>query len=159
MSHFKSHSGCTLHVGSFSGSLITVSKKQKVTADSSTIAEFIATHIITKEIMWARSLLASLGFPQAAPTILFEYNMSTIAMIKNKCNGKRTKHIEVRYNLIREQVEKLIIQMRHLSTKEMTSDMLTKSLAPGPFVHLRRNILGMMAHRKRRFSTPFHQNA
>ncbi len=56
---FKSHSGCTLHVGSRSGSIITVSKKQSVTADSSTIAEFIATHIITKEIMWARSLLAS----------------------------------------------------------------------------------------------------
>ncbi len=159
MTLIKSHSGCTLHVGSFSGSLITVSKKQKVTADSSTIAEFIATHIITKEIMWAHSLLASLEFPQAEPTILFEDNMSTIAMIKNKCNGKRTKHIEVRYNLIREQVEKLIIQMRHLSTKEMTSDMLTKSLAPGPFVHLRRNILGMIAHRKRRFSLPFHHDA
>ncbi len=93
---FKSHSGCTLHIGKSSGSIITASKKQKVTADSSTIAEFIATHIITKEIMWARSLLRSLGFPQAEPTILYEDNKSTIAMIKNKCNGKRTKHIEVR---------------------------------------------------------------
>jgi len=146
---FKSHSGCTLHLGRFSGSLITVSKKQKVTADSSTIAEFIATHIITKEIMWARGLLASLSYPQAEPTILYEDNMSTIAMIKNKCNGKRTKHIEVRYNLIREQVQKLIIQMRHLSTKEMTSDMLTKPLAPSPFTYLRRKILGMHARRRR----------
>ncbi len=84
--------------------------------------------------------------------------MSTIAMIKNKCNGKRTKHIEVRYNLIREQVAKLIIQMRHLATKDMTSDMLTKSLAPDPFVHLRRNILGMLALRKRRMCPNFSLN-
>lgn len=140
---FKSHSGCTLHVGSKSGSIVTISKKQKVTADSSTIAEFIATHLITKEIMWARSLMKSLGYPQDEPTILYEDNMSTIAMIKNKCNGKRTKHIEVRYNLIREQVQKLVIEMRHLPTKEMTSDMLSKALAPGPFIHLRNKILGM----------------
>jgi len=140
---FKSHSGCTLHIGKDSASLITISKKQKITADSSTSAEFIATHLIAKEIMWARNLLKSVGYPQEEPTTLFEDNMSTIAMIKNKSNGKKTKHIEVRYNLIREQVEKMVIKMQHLSTKEMTSDMLTKPLAPGPFIHLRKKILGM----------------
>ncbi len=51
----KSHTGCTLHIGRTSGSIITVSKKQSVTADSSTIAEFVATHVVCKEIMWARS--------------------------------------------------------------------------------------------------------
>jgi hypothetical protein len=103
----------------------------------------IKKNLITKEIMWARSLMKSLGYPRDEPTILYEDNMSTIAMIKNKCNGKRTKHIEVRYNLIREQVQKLVIEMRHLPTKEMTSDMLSKALAPGPFIHLRNKILGM----------------
>ena len=47
----KSHTGCTLHIGRTSGSIITVSKKQSVTADSSTIAEFVATHVVCKEIM------------------------------------------------------------------------------------------------------------
>jgi len=82
----KSHSGCTLHLGRNSGSLITMSKKQTVTADSSTVAEFVATHIVTKEIMWARSFLSSVGYPQNEPTILYEDNMSTISMIKNKSN-------------------------------------------------------------------------
>jgi len=147
---FKSHSGCTLHIGKDSASLITISKKQKITADSSTSAEFIATHLIAKEIMWARNLLKSLGYPQEEPTVLFEDNMSTIAMIKNISNGKKTKHIEVRYNLIRELVEKMVIKMQHLSTKDMTSDMLTKPLAPGPFVHLRKKILRMLARIIRR---------
>jgi len=152
---FKSHSGCTLHIGKDSASLITISKKQKITADSSTSAEFIATHIIAKEIMWARNLLQSLRYPQDDPTTLFEDNTSTIAMIKNRSNGKKTKHIEVRYNLIREQVEKMVIKMQHLSTKDMTSDMLTKPLAPGPFVHLRKKILGMFIRVIRRVHSIF----
>ena len=36
-----------------------------------------------------------------------------------------------------------VIAMEWLNTKDMTSDTLTKALAPGPFVHLRKNLLGM----------------
>ncbi len=70
--------------------------------------------------------------------------MSTISMIHNPTNGNRTKHIEVRYNLIREQVSNRVIAVRHLSTTDMTSDILTKSLSPTPFQHLRSLILGML---------------
>jgi len=144
----KSHTGCTLHIGRMSGSIITLSKKQTVTADSSTVAEFIATHVVTKEIMWARSFLSSVKYPQSDPTVLFEDNMSTISMIKNKSNGNRTKHIEVRYNLVREQQSIGTLRMVHLSTEKMTSDMLSKPLSPSPFISLRRNILGMLTKLK-----------
>ena len=70
----KSQTGFTLHIGKDSGSVMATSKKQKITADSSTIAEFIATHIVAKEILWCRRLLSSLGYPQLEPTILFEDN-------------------------------------------------------------------------------------
>ena len=138
----KSHTGCTLHIGKDSGAVIAISKKQKITSDSSTIAEFIATHLVAKEIIWCRGLLNSLGYPQNSPTVLFEDNQSTISMIKNKCNGKRTKHIDVRYNMIRELCAKMIIIMTYLASKDMTSDTLTKALAPAPFIHLRRKIMG-----------------
>ena len=100
---------------------------------------------MAKEILWCRRLLSSLGYPQLEPTILFEDNKSTISMIKNKCNGKRTKHIDVRYNLIRELCEKMVISMNYLASGDMTSDTLTKSLAPGPFNHLRKKIMGNLA--------------
>jgi len=35
------------------------------------------------------------------------------------------------------------IKMEHLPTKEMTSDILTKALAPTPFLYLRKKLLGM----------------
>ena len=139
----KSHSGITLHIGIDSGSIMSVSKKQKIIADSSTSAEFIAAHLAAKEVLWCRRLLASLGYPQKDATILFEDNLSTIAMIKNKSNGKRTKHLEVRFNMIRELVEKMVIVVKHLTSKDMTSDILTKSLAPAAFIHLRKKILGL----------------
>ena len=68
-------------------------------------------------------------------------------MIKNKCNGKRTKHIDVRYNLIRELCEQMVIIMTYLASGEMTSDTLTKSLSPAPFNHLRKKIMGNLALR------------
>ena len=141
----KSHTGCTLHIGKGSGAFMARSKKQTVTADSSTVAEFIATHLAAKEIMWARTLLEEMGHPQLEPTTLGEDNMSTIAMINNDCNGQKTKHIEIRFNLIREQVQKLVIQLEHLRTQDMVSDILTKPLDPKPFLHLRSKLLGMMA--------------
>ena len=140
----KSHTGCTLHIGVGSGAFLSRSKKQTVTADSSTVAEFIATHLASKEVMWARALLSEMGHEQLQPTVLGEDNMSTIAMIQNDCNGQKTKHIAIRFNLIRELVQQLEIAMVHLPTADMTSDILTKPLDPKPFLHLRRKLLGMM---------------
>ena len=95
-------------------------------------------------IMCARALPEVMGYVQDASTVLGEYNMSTIAMISNDCNGQKTKHIAIRLNLIREQVKDIVIQLEHLSTKEMTSDILTKSLDPKPFAHLRKKLLGVI---------------
>eukprot|EP01031_Cornospumella_fuschlensis_P031801 gene31801-38441_t len=138
----KSHTGVTLHIGRTSGSFLSRSKKQTITADSSTVAEFVATHVAAKEIMWVRSLLSELGYPQVGPTILFEDNKSTIHMINNDSHTQKTKHVDIRYHLIREQIQNQVISMEHLSTREMTSDMLTKALPPAPYLHLRPQLLG-----------------
>ena len=74
--------------------------------------------------------------------------MATIAMINNDSNSNKTKHIEIRFNLIRGQVLKLIIQLPHLATKEMTSDILIKALNPKTFCCLRTKLLGMAAMSK-----------
>ena len=94
--------------------------------------------------MWARALLQEMGYTQDTPTVLGEDNMSTIAMINNDSNGQKTNHIAVRFNLIREQVQNLVIQLTYLPTKVMNSDILTKVLDPKPFAHLRAKLLGML---------------
>ena len=69
--------------------------------------------------------------------------MSTIAMVNNDGNSQKTKHIDIRYNLTREQVKNKVIAMEHLKTIDMTSDILTKPLAGTPFLHLRPLLLGI----------------
>ncbi len=59
------------------------------------------------------------------------------------CNSQKTKHIDIRYNLKREQVKNKVITMEHLQTKDMTSDILTKPLAGTSFLHLRLLLLGI----------------
>jgi len=91
----KSHTGCTLHIGRESASIMTLTKKQSITADSSTVSEYIAAHLAAKQIMWARNFLEELGFLQKGPTTLFEDNKSTISLIENDGNGSKTKHIDL----------------------------------------------------------------
>ena len=138
----KSHSGITLHLGRYSGSFHSVSKKQSITALSSTEAEFVATTEAAKEIIWARLLLYDLGFPQIEPTVLYEDNQSTIKLIGDESYHAKTKHIDVRFHFIREHCVNGEIRVEYLDTKNMTSDILTKPLGCGEFLHLRPNLLG-----------------
>jgi hypothetical protein len=143
----KSHTGCTMHIGRNSGSFASYSGKQSITADSSTVAEWIAAHRAAKFVMGFRIFLKELGFEQMEPTILYEDNLSTIATINNNDAGKRTRHIDIKYNMIKEQVKNQVIIMKHLSGADMTSDILTKSTGPTIFKHLRPKLQGMNVSR------------
>ena len=138
----KSHTGCTLHIGKDSGSVLSLSKKQTITADSSTVAELIAAHTVAKEIMWARNFLSELNFTQIQPTTLFEDNKSCITIIMKDGNGNRSKHIDLRYHMLRELVANGVISVSHLPGSEMTSDLLTKSTGPNVFNHLVTKLMG-----------------
>jgi hypothetical protein len=46
-------SSISLHLGTDYGAFLTLSKKQSVTADSTTVAEYIATHITCQKLFLA----------------------------------------------------------------------------------------------------------
>lgn len=50
-------------------------------------------------------------------------------LIKNPSFNKRSKHIQVKYQLIREMVEEGLIDVKYLSSSQMLADVLTKSLS------------------------------
>ena len=111
-------------------------------ADSSTVAEYVAAHLGAKESMWIRNFLFELGFEQQHATTLFEDNQSTIKLIGKPGNGNKTKHIDLRFNFIREQVAQDVVTMEYLPTTEMISDILTKPLGISSFLYLRSLLLG-----------------
>ena len=71
------------------------------------------------------------------------HRKSTIATINNDSNSNKTKHVKVWFNLIREQVLKMNIELHHVATIEMTSANLNKALDPKPFNHPCTKLLGM----------------
>ncbi|KAL6334773.1 hypothetical protein AAG906_021537 [Vitis piasezkii] len=96
--------------------------KQATIARSSTEIEYRALANSTTEIMWLRSLLSKLD------------NVGAIYLCLNPVFHARTKHIELDYHFIREQVQQCNIQVRFISSDDQITDILTKPLGQRLFV-------------------------
>ena len=93
--------------------------------------------------MWAQNLLRELQFLSSIPTTLFQDNMSTIRLILHKGNSGRTKHIALRFNMIRECVKDNNITIEYLQTDKMVADTLTKPLGAVLFQAHQERILNL----------------
>ena len=81
------------------------SRKQSVSVDSKTEAEYVAAAEATKEIVWLGKILEDLQEKQENSTPLLVDNTSAIKLAKNPRFHDRTKHINTKYHLIRHHVE------------------------------------------------------
>lgn len=126
------------------GAVSWMSKKQEVTALSSTEAEYIAATSTACHAVWMRRILQDLKYKQMLPTKILCDNKSTIDLSKNQVHQGRTKHIEIRYHFIRELISKEEVELQHCSTEDQPSDMLTKALNESKIQKLR-NLVGVMS--------------
>jgi hypothetical protein len=110
------------------GAITWHSKKQSITALSSTEAEYIALSEVAREARWLRSLFKELGFEQTLPTTILGDNEGSITMTKNPQFHKRAKHIDLQYHSIREQVREGEIIVESCRSHSQTADVLTKPL-------------------------------
>jgi hypothetical protein len=104
------------------------SRKQNSVSLSTTEAEYMAASDASKEAIWLQDLLIELKLIEKKETILYQDNQGAIFLEKNKTNKSRTKHIDVRYHFIREQVEKGRLDIIYCPTDAMIADVLTKPL-------------------------------
>jgi hypothetical protein len=124
-SDYRSTSGYGLTVGS---SLVSwYSKRQSVVAQSSAESEYYAAVDAANEAVWFKRLLTELGFSQGCIT-LYEDNQACIALSKNPEDHKRTKHIQVKYHVLRDYVKNKLIKLEYIASKYQLADLFTKSL-------------------------------
>jgi hypothetical protein len=113
------------------GPISWTSKRQPTVALSTTEAEYMALCQAIREASWLRQLLTELGAYQGnGPIKVHVDNKSAIALGKNPEFHKRSKHIDVQYHYVQEQVQNGRIITPYLPTAHMIADGLTKALSP-----------------------------
>ncbi len=131
----KSTSGYIFQVGGTSVSW--KSRKQSCVALSTAEAEYVALSQAAQEAIWLRQLDTDLQGTSSEPTVIYEDNQSAICLSKNPQSHGRSKHIEIKYHFIREQVGKRNIELKYCPSSDMVADMLTKGLGKEKLEKLR----------------------
>ncbi|GJV00164.1 retrovirus-related pol polyprotein from transposon TNT 1-94 [Tanacetum coccineum] len=103
------------------------SKRQKSAAISSTEAEYIALSDCCAQVLWMRSQLTDygLGFNKI---LMYCDNKSTITLCCNNVQHSRSKHIDIRYHFIKEQVENGVVELYFVRTEYQLAEIFTKAL-------------------------------
>jgi hypothetical protein len=118
-------------------------KRHPFATDSAMASEGIGGHFGAKRIMGLRYFLAELGHSQLEPSDLYIDNQSfTDIITKGKGCSERSKPILIRYNVVKEAWEQDEIDLKHLDTKNMVADILTKNLPREKWYQLRDVLLG-----------------
>lgn len=119
------------------GSLIAwLSKVQRTVALSTTEAEYMAGTEATREAVWIKGITDAIfgTIPIVWPILLKGDNQGSLALAQNPTYHQRTKHIEIRERFITDMVQKNIIKVAYIPTREMLADSLTKHIHKDLFV-------------------------
>jgi hypothetical protein len=93
---------------------------------SSTEGEYVALNEAVREIKFIVQLLELIGIPIKKPTIVYVDNVGCIFLAKNKTSVERTRHIDMKYPFIREQVENGLVEIKFLRSEDNVADIFTK---------------------------------
>lgn len=103
------------------------SRKQDITATSSSEAEYISAAECCKEIQYLSSLNEELTGKAPEVEMLID-NTSAINLIKTGQMNRRSKHIKVRYYYISEEYDNKLFSIVHCPTGDQLADIFTKPL-------------------------------
>ena len=113
------HTGGTISIGKdVRGSIISISKNQKLNTKSLTESELVGANDVMPQMIWTRYFLEVQGYG-IDENILYQDNMSAMLLGNNgkKSSTKSTKHINVRYYFIKDWVETRYVVIEHCPTE------------------------------------------
>lgn len=91
------------------------SKKQSVVSRSSTQGEYRSLALATCELIWLQQLLQDLHVRMTCSPKLFCDNKSAIHLATNPMIHERTKHIEIDFHTVRDQIKAGRLKALHVS--------------------------------------------
>ena len=125
---YKSQSGYVFTLNG--GAVVWRSFKQNTLADSTTEVEYIVASEASKEAVWIKKFLEEVGVVPSAmnPMALYCDNSGAIAQAKEPRSHMKTKHIECKYHIIWQYVEKGLVKVLKVHTDLNVPDPMTKAL-------------------------------
>ena len=138
----RSHTGGTMSLGK--GSVYSSSIRQKLNTRSSTEAELVGVNDMMGLILWTRNFIEAQEY-KVQDNTLYQDNQSAILLEKNgqRSSSKRTRHLEVRYFFVTDNVKRKRLTICHCPTGDMIGDFFTKPLQGSAFRKLLKLVLNI----------------
>ena len=104
------------------------SKRQHIIALSSTESEYIAQTHAAREVIWMKNFINEIRGPQGKAIRIYCDNQGAIMLAKDNKFHSQTKHIDLCYHFVREEVEDNKIRFNYIQMDENVMDIFTKAL-------------------------------
>ncbi|KAJ1575582.1 hypothetical protein NDA15_006716 [Ustilago hordei] len=103
------------------------SATQKCMSLSTVEAEFIAATEATREVLFLKQLLHSIGIATGTPMV-YSDNTGCIQVSKDPAQHWKLKHIDTKYHFVRNNVQEGRVQIKYVDTTRNLADILTKPI-------------------------------
>jgi hypothetical protein len=111
-------------------------RKQSSVAQSTTEAKYVAAASCCSLLLWITYTMSDFGEEYTHVPLQCD-STSAISVAKNPMLHSKTKHIEVMYHFLRDNVEKGRTTLIHVPTHDQLADIFTKPLDQETFTRLR----------------------
>ena len=104
------------------------SKQQRSVALSSSEAEYIALSEAAKEVKFVYQVLESMGIKVKMPIVIKVDNVGAMFMAENVNTSARTRHVDIRYQYVREFIVDGFVKVIFVKTDNNLADDFTKNV-------------------------------
>ena len=101
---------------------------------SSIEAEYVVVTDAFKEAIWLQGLLQEINLLQGKVKV-FSDSQSAIHLCKNPVYHERTKHVDVKYHFMRNQICNGTVEILKVPTEDNPADIATKVVTVAKFKH------------------------
>ena len=116
-------------------------KKQVTVALSTAEAELMAIVEAVKEVKWMSQLLTEMNVNVKMPISIYTDNQAAIKIAQHDIEHDRTKHIDIKYHFIRDEINNKQVAINWIRTERQVADVFTKTLSSPSFINHRNRLV------------------
>ena len=111
-------------------------------AQSTAEAEYVAAASVANEVVWWRRLCVDFGYEFGGPVRVLCDNSSAVSLANHAGKFEATKHIALRYHVLRDYQKQGILKVEWRESNRMWADVMTKNCEPKHFRSIVSQLMG-----------------